>query len=244
MKKTLFFGLMVAATLGFTSCGNDDEAVLDEATQQGMVLRATVEQPAEARAIINASQDVWKFEFTKDDNVSVTNTAISKYYTFTNDGTQFKSADAKAEDTNVTWYAYFPSHTIDLTNQSGNMTDVPSKYALAGETASVTTGKDGLSITMSPKVAILVINNQKGAIDINVKTSETDWVSGLTAADADGFGVTTSTSRQNLLSVETAKVTYYVVVPAGVPLSVKNGDTVVKSTKGLAVGHYYELTVE
>ena len=243
MKKTFIFGLMAAA-LGFTACSSDDDLNVINNTQKGMVLRATVEQPTETRATINDSKTTWKFAFATDDNVSVTNSSITgTYYTFTNDGTTFNSEDAQTTESAATWYAYFPSNEVSLVNQSGKMTDVANKYALAGKTASATTGKDGLTISMSPKVAILVIDNQKGAIDINVKASKDTWVSGLNASE-DGFTVTTESTKQTLLSAtETGK--YYVAVPAGVQLSVKDGDKVIKSTgtSGLVAGKYYNISV-
>ena len=57
MKKTFIFGLMAAA-LGFTACSSEDDLnVNDNNQKKGMVLRATVEQPAESRATftVNAS---------------------------------------------------------------------------------------------------------------------------------------------------------------------------------------------
>ena len=241
MKKTFIFGL-IAAALGFTACSSEDDlSVNDNNQKKGMVLRATVEKTADSRATIS---DEWQFAFATDDNISVTNTELSNtYYTFTNDGTEFKSVEAQPTETDATWYAYFPSNEIDLTNQSGTKDDVANKYALAGATETATTGEEGLKITMSPKVAILVINNQIGAIDINVKSLATEWVSGLTANN-DGFNVTTSTTKQNLLSV-TTKGTYYIAVPAGIQLAVKYGDKVIKSTgtSGLTAGKYYNLTI-
>ena len=243
MKKTFIFGL-IAAALGFTACSSEDDLNVNNDNQKkGMVLRATVEQPAESRATFTDGENgAWVFDFAKDDEISVTNMDMSAdYYTFTNDGTEFKSEDAKAAESTITWYAYFPSNEVDLTGQTGAKADVANLYALAGATASATTGEEGLNITMSPKVAILVINNQKGAIDINVKTSATEWVKGL-KANNDGFNVTTSTTQQNLLSV-TTKGTYYIAVPAGVQLAVKYGDKVIKSTNGLTAGKYYNLTI-
>ena len=233
----------MAAALGFTACSNEDDLMV-RGNQKGMVLRATVEQPAETRATINDSEATWKFAFATDDRIRVTNSAITgTYYTFTNDGTDFWSTDAQATESETTWYAYFPSDEVDLVGQSGTMEAVAGKYALAGKTASATTGKDGLSITMSPKVAILKIYNKKGSIDINVKVSATEWVKGLTASE-DGFTVTTAEARQTLLSV-TAAGTYYVAVPAGVQISVKDGDNVIRSTgiSGLTAGMYYELAI-
>lgn len=244
MKKTFIFGL-IAAALGFTACSSEDDLnVNDNNQKKGMVLRATVEQPAESRATFTDNEGTWQFAFATGDNVSVTNIDMTTdFYTFTNEGTEFKCEDAKAAEGPVAWYAYFPSNEVSLVGQSGTKADVANKYALAGATASATTGEEGLNITMSPKVAILVINNQKGAIDINVKNSATTWVSGLTANN-DGFNVTTSTTQQNLLSA-TTKGTYYVAVPAGVQLAVKNGNTVIKSTgtNGLTAGKYYNLTI-
>lgn len=238
MKKTLFFGLL-AAILGFTACSNEDDVIGNN--QKNMVLRATVEQPEETRATIDGTEE-WHFDFETNDKVSVTNSAISNtYYTFTNNGTEFTSGDAQTTETDATWYAYFPSNEIDLTGQSGIMEDVANKYALVGKTASATTGADGLSITMSPQVAILVITNQKDEININVKTSATTWVKGL-KANGDGFTVTTAEEQQNLLSVSDVG-TYYIAVPAGVQLAIKDGDEVLKSTgeNGLTAGKYYKI---
>ena len=245
MKKTFLTALMAAA-LGFMACSEDDISVDDNRaagdSPKGMVLRATVEQTGETRATISSA---WLFDFTTDDVVSVTNTAIEgTYYTFTNDGKEFTSADAETTADPATWCAYFPSHTVDLTGQSGSKADVADKYALAGATAEATTGEGGLSITLVPQVAILVIDNQKGTININVKNSASTWVSGLTASAA-GFTVTDATEKQTLLSA-TKVGTYYVAVPAGRQLAVKDGERVIKSTKaeGLAAGSYYNLTIE
>ena len=244
MKKTFIFGL-IAAALGFTACSSEDDLMVNnQNTHKGMVLRATVEQPAETRATFTDNEGTWQFAFTTGDKVSVTNIDMTTdFYTFTNEGTEFKCEDAKAAEGPVAWFAYFPSNEVSLVGQSGAKADVANKYALAGKTASATTGEEGLNITMSPKVAILVINNQKGAIDINVKNGASTWVSGLTA-NADGFNVTTSTTQQNLLSVK-EKGTYYIAVPAGVQLAVKYGDKVIKSTgtSGLTAGKYYNLTI-
>ena len=135
MKKTFIFGL-IAAALGFTACSSEDDlSVNDNNQKKGMVLRATVEKTADSRATIS---DEWQFAFATDDNISVTNTELNNtYYTFTNDGTEFKSVEAQPTETDATWYAYFPSNEIDLTNQSGKKADVANLYALAGATASV-----------------------------------------------------------------------------------------------------------
>lgn len=245
MKKTLTFGL-IAATLGFSACSSEDDAILGEQTlQRGMVLKATVTQPAETRATIDDATDNWKFDFAQKDVVKVTNTAYSGYYTFTNDGTNFMSADAEPTAEAATWYAYFPSASVSLANQDGTLAGVANKFALAGATDPATTGEEDLSITMAAKVAILKINNQKGAINIQVKTSATDYVVGLKAKNGEaGFEVATSTTATSLFAT-TNLGTYYVAVPAGVKIAVKNGKGAVKSTgaNGLTAGKYYELTI-
>ena len=247
MKKAFIFGL-IAAALGFTACSSEDDLNINDNNQKkGMVLRATVEQTVGTRATFTdaeGEEGVWQFAFAVGDNVSVTNIDMPyDFYTFTNEGTEFKCEGAKAAESEITWYAYFPSNEVSLVGQSGTKADVANKYALAGKTASATTGEEGLNITMSPKVAILVINNQIGEIDINVKNGASTWVKGLTA-NADGFNVTTSTTQQNLLSATTTG-TYYIAVPAGVQLAVKDGDKVIKSTgtSGLTAGKYYYLPI-
>lgn len=245
MKKTLFFGL-IATALGFSACSSEDDAVLGENTQKkGMVLNATVEQPTETRATIDNAATDWLFDFENADEIAVTNSAISTYYTFTHDGTNFKSTEAQATASDANWYAYYPSNTIDLTNQAGDIDGVAGLYALAGAPASATTGASDLDIKMSAQVAILKIDNQQGKIDIQAKTSATDYVTGLTAKSGEAaFDVTTSTTETNLFSTS-ATGTYYVVVPAGVKIAIKDGAAAVKSTGtgGLTAGKYYSLTI-
>lgn len=245
MKKTLFFGL-IATALGFSACSSEDDAVLGENTQKkGMVLNATVEQPTETRATIDISVANWQFDFENADEIAVTNSAISTYYTFTHDGTNFKSTEAQATASDANWFAYYPSNTIDLKNQAGTLAGVAGLYALAGAPASATTGASGLDIIMSAKVAILKIDNQQGQIDIQAKTSATEYVTGLTAKSGyAAFDVTTSTTETNLFSTS-ATGTHYVVVPAGVQIAIKDGAAAVKSTGtgGLTAGKYYSLTI-
>ena len=244
MKKTFIFGL-IAAALGFTACSSEDDLnVNDNNQKKGMVLRATVEQPAESRASIS---DDWHFAFSKYDEIKMTNSEIGydNFYTFENDGEKFVSEDAKATNAEATWHAYFPSELVPFGSKTGLIYDVCDQYALAGSTT--TTGKGGLAITMSPKVAILEINNQKGEIDINVKNSPTTWVIGLIANNAGSFDVLATTKKTSLLTLSknSKPGTYYVVVPAGVQLAIKDGDKTIASTveKGLKAGCYYNLTI-
>ena len=131
-----------------------------------------------------------------------------------------------------------------MRNQSGVFADVAKNYALAGATASATTGSDGLTVTMKAKAAVLrIVGVTKGeSLDINVKTAN-GYVSGLTAVKhSAGFSVETSDAKVSLLNASDAGV-YYVVVPAGVKLSVFNGTKLIKATKagGLTAGKYYTL---
>lgn len=222
-------------------------AASDDTTEpdvkRGMVLKANVEN-TDTRATMTKNKDVYKFAFAAKDVVKVGNDKVESYYTFTNDGTVFASADALQTTDAANWYAYFPKETISLTNQSGDSTDVANNYALAGVTVTPTTGSDGLTVTMKAKAAVLRIVGVKDGdcLDINVQTAE-GYVSGLTAAkNSAGFKVQTSTAKVTLLSKQKAGV-YYVVVPAGVKLLVYKGKELIKATKagGLTAGKYYTL---
>lgn len=240
MKKILYSVFMLA-TMVLAACSSDD--TIEPDVKRGMVLKANVED-TDTRATITDNEGKWKFAFAKDDMVKVGNDKVDGYYTFTNDGTVFTSTDAKQTAEAANWYAYFPGETIELANQSGDFADVAKNYALAGATATPTTGSDGLTVTMKAKAAVLCIVGVKDGdcLDINVQTAE-GYVSGLTAAkNSAGFKVQTSPAKVTLLSKQKAGV-YYVVVPADVKLSVYNGNTLIKATKaaGLTAGKYYTL---
>ena len=241
MKKILYSVFMLA-TMVLAACSSDDTTEPD--VKRGMVLKANVED-TNTRATITDNEGTWKFAFATGDVVKVGNDKVESYYTFTKNGTEFASTDAMQTTAAANWYAYFPSETIDLTNQSGNFADVANKYALAGATASATTGSEGLAVTMKAKAAVLCIVGVKKdeKLDINVKTASDKYVSGLDAVkNSADFSVKTSDEKVSLLSKQDAGV-YYVVVPAGVKLSVYNGETLIKTTKdaGLTPGKYYTL---
>lgn len=230
------------ATMVLAACSSDDTT--EPVVKRGMVLKANVED-TDTRATITDNEGKWKFAFAKDDKVNVGNDKVESYYTFTNDGTVFTSTDAKQTTEAATWCAFFPREEIDLRNQSGDFADVAKNYALAGATATPTTGSDGLTVTMKAKAAVLCIVgvNKDERLDINVKTDGDKCVSGLTAVkNSAGFKVDKSDTKVSLLSKQGAGV-YYVVVPAGVKLSVYNGETLIKTTKdtGLNAGKYYTL---
>ena len=240
MKKILYSVFMLA-TMVLAACSSDDTTEPD--VKRGMVLKANVED-TDTRATITDNEGKWKFAFATNDVVKVGNDEVESYYTFKNNGTVFESTDALQTTTAATWCAFFPGETIDLRNQSGDFADVAKNYALAGETATATTGSDGLTVTMKAKAAVLCIVGVKDGdcLDINVQTAE-GYVSGLTAAkNSAGFKVQTSPAKVTLLSKQKAGV-YYVVVPADVKLSVYNGNTLIKATKagGLTAGKYYTL---
>lgn len=229
------------ATMVLAACSSDDTT--EPVVKRGMVLKANVED-TDTRATITDNEGKWKFAFATKDVVKVGNDKVDGYYTFTNDGTVFESTDAQQTTEAANWCAFFPSETIDLRNQSGDFAAVANKYALAGATATPTTGSDGLTVTMKAKAAVLcIVGVTKGeSLDINVKT-DGGYVSSLVAdKKTAGFSVQTSTAKVSLLSTPDAGV-YYVVVPAGVKLSVYNGTTLIKATKagGLTAGKYYTL---
>lgn len=240
MKKILYSVFMLA-TMVLAACSSDDTT--EPVVKRGMVLKANVED-TDTRATITDTEGKWKFAFATNDLVKVGNDKVESYYTFTNDGTVFTSTDAKQTTEAANWCAFFPGEEISLENQSGAFADVAKNYALAGATASATTGSDGLTVTMKAKVAVLrIVGVTKGdCLDINVKTAD-GYVSGLVAdKKTAGFSVQTSDTKVSLLSKQGAGV-YYVVVPAGEKLSVYNGTKLMKTTKdvGLTAGKYYTL---
>lgn len=238
------------AVVVLTACSNDDNG--DTQPKRGMTLNASVEDLS-SRATMTDESGTWKFAFAENDQVSVSNNKISNYYTFTNNGSQFTCAQAEVTKEAADWYAYFPGNEVNLTNQTGNLADVANKFAVAGGTAEATTGENGLSITLKPKVAVLriVAVDKKGILDIHVKTTaDGKWVKGLTATkDAAGFTVvSTSDTKPTLLHKEAGTVNAgeinYVVVPAGVKIEIYNGDLPLNKTKdaGLTEGKYYTIT--
>lgn len=245
MKKFLYSVFMLAAVV-LAACSNDDNG--DIQPKRGMTLNASVEDLS-SRATMTEESGTWKFAFAENDQVSVSNNKISNYYTFINNGNQFTCAQAEVTKEAADWYAYFPGNEVDLTNQTGNFADVANKFAVAGKTAQTTTGENGLSITLKPKVAVLcvVAVDKNGILDIHVKTTaDGKWMKGLTATkDAAGFTVvSTSDTKPTLLHKEVlAGEINYVVVPAGVKIAIYNGDLLLNTTKvGLTAGKYYTIT--
>lgn len=242
MKKILYSVFMLA-TMVLAACSSDDTTEPD--VKRGMVLKANVED-TDTRATITDNEGKWKFAFATNDVVKVGNDEVESYYTFKNNGTVFESTDALQTTTPATWCAFFPGETISLANQSGDFADVAKNYALAGATATPTTGSDGLTVTMKAKAAVLRIvgvnNGEK--LDISVKTADDGkYVSGFKAdKNSAGFSVETSDAKVSLLSKQGAGV-YYIVVPAGVKLLVYKGKELIKATKagGLTAGKYYTL---
>lgn len=242
MKKTLLF-LIAATAMMMAGCSNDDFG----GATQGMTLNATVEQPASRATMTEETDGNYQFSFTDNDNISVGNTTpTSDYYIFTKSGEKFSCATAKPAGSDVDWYAYFPSTTVSLADQKGDLKGVANYYACAGKTAQATTGANGLAISLTPQVAILRIVKVDGnstTCDFNVKIGE-EWVSGLKAKSNEaGFDVVTSDTEESLLTKQDPG-TYYIAVPAGVKIAIYNGGTLVRATKdaGLTAGKYYNLT--
>ncbi len=233
------------AIMGLTACSNDDDSA--PALKKGMTLKASIEDVS-TRAMMTDNDGSWKFAFTTNDVVKVSNDQITSYYTFTNGGDQFASSDAMTTAKAAYWYAYFPGNEVDLTGQTGAFDDVADKYAVAGKTAEATTGADGLTIALSAKVAVLRIVevDKTGTLDINVKTADGKWVKGLTASKNEAsFTVSTSDTKTTLLSkTSTAGELSYVVVPAGQKIEIYNGSLLLNTTQaaGLTAGRYYTIT--
>lgn len=251
MKKIVSF-VLAAVALVFTACSSDEtiETSGNGQNNKGMVLVATVSQQDSRAAIdVNDPSGTWNFTFDDNDNVVVGNNTINDYYTFTKSGDTFSSADAKVTSSAADWYAYYPGTTIDLTNQQGTTESAAKLYALAGKTAEATTGTNPLQISMDAKVAVLRIVkvDNYGPCDIYLKTKDGKFVSGLTAKKNDaGFDVMKSDTKVSVFTKanEGNAGIYYVIVPAGVKISVWNNDRCFKTTKdaGLTAGKYYTLT--
>lgn len=241
MKKTLLF-LMAATAMMMVGCSNDDFG----GATQGMTLNATVEQPASRATMTKDTDGNYQFSFTDNDQINVTNYLVSNYYTFTKQGETFTSNDAKTTNEAADWYAYFPGREVKLAGQNGDLAGVANHYACAGKTASATTGTDGLTISLTPQVAILRIvkvDGNSSTCDINVKTGD-KWVYGLAAKAGEvGFTVQTRDAKVTLLTASEPG-TYYIAVPAGVKIAIFNGDTQLKATRdpGLTAGKYYTVT--
>ena len=257
MRKFLYSVFMLAAVvLVFTACSNDEtiETSGNGQNNKGMVLVATVSQQDSRATIdvdVNDTKGTWKFTFDDNDNVVVGNNTIDNYYTFTKNGDNFSCADAKPTASPSTWYAYYPGTDINLTNQEGTDASAAKFYALAGATTTATTGADGLTINMTPQVAVLRIVkvDNYGPCDIYLKTADGKYVSGLKAKKNEaGYEVETSDTKVSVFYKESTGNAgiYYVIVPAGVKISVynTNDENHIKTTKdaGLTAGKYYTLT--
>lgn len=243
--RVKLYSVIMLAVVTFTACSNEEMGETE--TPRGLTLSASVENLS-TRASMTDESGTWKFAFETNDQVSVSNSKITEDYTFQKTGEQFTCANAMATNEAADWYAYFPSNDVKLTGQDGTLNGVANYLAAAGKTTQATTGKDGLAITLSAKVAVLRIveADKKGALDINVKTADDQWVTGLSAQkNQTKFDVKTSDTQTTLLSKENvlAGDFSYVVVPAGVGIEVYNGGVLIsKTTTGLTAGKYYTIT--
>lgn len=252
MKKTILLALAAVTTI-FTSCSSDIANDNDDSNNgqgKGMTLIANVEQD-DTRATFEPNDtygSTWKFTYTDNDQVQVGNNLIGNYYTFTKSGANFSCADAKATNSNANWYAYYPGTEINLTGQDGTKESAAKLYALAGATTTATTGADGLTINMKAQAAVLRIVkvDNFGPCDIYLKTKDGKFVSGLKANNNAGYDVVTSDTKVSVFTKanEGNAGIYYVIVPAGVKISVWNNDRCFKTTNdaGLTAGKYYTLT--
>lgn len=244
--RVKLYSVIMLAVVTFTACSNEEMGETE--TPRGLTLSASVENLS-TRASMTDESGTWKFAFEANDQVSVSNSKITEDYTFKKTGEQFTCANAMATNEAADWYAYFPSNDVKLTGQDGTLNGVANYLAAAGKTTQATTGKDGLAITLSAKVAVLRIveADKEGALDIQVKTADGNkWVTGLTAQkDETKFDVKTSDTQTTLLSKENVKAGdfSYVVVPAGMGIQVYNGTVLIsQTTSGLTAGKYYTIT--
>lgn len=243
--RVKLYSVIMLAVVTFTACSNEEMGETE--TPRGLTLSASVENLS-TRASMTDESGTWKFAFENDDKVSVSNNKTNDIYTFQKTGEQFTCANAMATNEAADWYAYFPGNDVDLTGQDGTLNGVANYLAAAGKTTQATTGKDGLAITLHAQVAVLRIveADKKGELDINVKTADDKWVTGLSALkNQTKFDVKTSNSKTTLLSKKNVEAGdfSYVVVPAGVGIQVYNDDVLIsQTTSGLTAGKYYTIT--
>ena len=243
--RVKLYSVIMLAVVTFTACSNEEMGETE--TPRGLTLSASVENLS-TRASMTDESGTWKFAFEANDQVSVSNNKINDIYTFQKTGEQFTCANAMATNEAADWYAYFPGNDVNLTGQTGTLNGVANKLAAAGKTTQATTGKDGLAITLHAQVAVLRIveADKKGTLDINVKTADDQWVTGLSALkNQTKFDVKTSDKKTTLLSKENVEAGdfNYVVVPAGVGIQVYNGTVLIsQTTSGLSAGKYYTIT--
>nr|WP_302617679.1 fimbrillin family protein [uncultured Prevotella sp.] len=243
--RVKLYSVIMLAVVTFTACSNDEMS--ETQTQKGLTLSASVENLS-TRASMTDESGTWKFAFENDDKVSVSNSKITEDYTFQKTGDQFTCANATPTNEAADWYAYFPGNDVDLTGQDGTLNGVANYLAAAGKTTQATTGENGLAITLHAQVAVLRIveADKKGALDIQVKTADDQWVTGLSALkNQTKFDVKTSDKKTTLLSKAKAEAGdfNYVVVPAGMGIEVWNDDVLIsKTTTGLTAGKYYTVT--
>lgn len=243
--RVKLYSVIMLAVVTFTACSNEEMGETE--TPRGLTLSASVENLS-TRASMTDESGTWKFAFENNDKVSVSNSKITEDYTFQKTGDQFTCANAMATNEAADWYAYFPSNDVNLTGQDGTLNGVANYLAAAGKTTQATTGKDGLAITLHAQVAVLRIveADKKGELDINVKTADDKWVTGLSALkNQTKFDVKTSNSKTTLLSKKNVEAGdfSYVVVPAGVGIQVYNDDVLIsQTTSGLSAGKYYTIT--
>ena len=244
--RVKLYSVIMLAVVTFTACSNEEMGETE--TPRGLTLSASVENLS-TRASMTDESGTWKFAFEANNQVSVSNSKITEDYTFKKTGEQFTCTNAMATNEAADWYAYFPSNDVKLTGQDGTLNGVANYLAAAGKTTQATTGKDGLAITLSAKVAVLRIveADKEGALDIQVKTADGNkWVTGLTAQKNETkFDVKTSDTQTTLLSKENVKAGdfSYVVVPAGMGIQVYNGTVLIsQTTSGLTAGKYYTIT--
>lgn len=231
----------------FVACSSDNDEISNEIpAAKKMTLKATVEQTV-TRASFTDNNGSWTFSFANNDIVTVTNTEVEDYYKFTKNGDVFENTDnAVSTQNDATWYGFFPSETINLTNQDGTLDNVANLYALVGS-ATIAGGETSLAMNMAPQVAILkVANNKAAAFNVYVKAKNANnYVSSL-KYDKSTHAYTVSYTETATSACNVASgTTKYIVVPAGVELQFvdDNGSILTQTSKatGLSAGYYYNV---
>lgn len=238
----LFVGLVTLFSCSDEKLFNTN--TLDVKGKMTMNAKVVNSDGASTRASFDdVAASTWVFNFQTNDVVKVNNTENSTYCPFTKTEETFVSSDAMPTTATSTWYAYFPSENINLSNQAGTPESIANLYALAGSQADVPGGTQSLSIELAAKSSILKIDNQVGEINIRVKDADGKFISGLKANNGE-YTVISGTTSTTLLSA-TEVGTYYVIVPSAQKIDIYNGDVKIKGTKeaGLTAGKCYSISI-
>lgn len=244
--------IMFSAVVAFAACSKLPTPISPDpeptAAQElaGIRINANIVD-IDTRSSLDVSAASWKFAFTAGDVLRVDNSLHNQFYSFTFDGSSFFLKDSAAPAVDVTWYAYYPAESVDLTGQAGTLESAARLYSVSG-LSKVEAGSTTVDMDLFAESSILVVKNTRSSeIRIGLKRySDDKYVSGLIADD--GGMVEVWSDSPVYLATIAAGTTAYVVVPAYdgkcAVVEEQHGYTIRQSgATGLVSGKYYNISV-